>query len=103
MKDKNPDWLEVTPQMVLKVLIRNSDYTDEPERKLWLAVLGQAVTDTDVRFFSGTYDHDLRAVALMAGLDADFVRETCLPFVTAHWKEKMRLAELRKQNREGVL
>lgn len=93
IKQKNPDWLSVTPSMMLKVLVRNSEGSLEPERKLWLAVLGQALSDTDLRFFNGTYDSDLELICNFAGLNHDFVRDTCLPWVSANVSAKLRKAD----------
>lgn len=89
-KIKNPDWQDINAAQILKVLVRNSDDARNPERKLWLAVLGQALNDTDVAFFSGVHKRDCNFVCAAAGLNPDFVRETVGPWVAAHAALKLR-------------
>lgn len=78
-KIKDPNWQDIDAAQILKVLVRNSDDARNPERKLWVAVLGQALNDTDVAFFSDVYKRDCDFVCAAAGLNSDFVRETVGP------------------------
>ena len=78
---------DVTPGMMLKLLSRNSDFPEMPERKLWLAVLGQALVDNDVVFFRSACGK----VAEVAGLNPAFVRELVLPWAIARDKDRRKM------------
>lgn len=75
---RNEQIARVSESQLLLVVVRNAQYTQSPEARMWLAVFGQAIHDRAAAFFDTAW---YRYVASLLGLNPGPIREIVLEWI----------------------